>query len=159
MKTPTNDPCEDTTTYSTAHWRLALPKAWTFEPSKSGESYFESPDHSIGIYLRTVQPKHQSVSPIDHLKGVMSILKRNLAPKSKGWRVVDEAIINDTPQPEAYFEAIDIQNIYRIYAKGSIFWPFSVMISYHDYCCEDIAASRATQTNLLASFTTGPTSR
>jgi hypothetical protein len=138
---------EDTTLVRGDSWTIALPEGWKApETLDNGTVYIDSNDESKGIYVATwmLAPEEAPMTPVaaaESFKDKDVEALQNM--EGYVWRLVDERV--DRPDPGVAVVMADHladANEYRIATKVIARPPLVVRAAFHDYLCNDYAASR-----------------
>ena len=128
-------------------WTIALPDGWKApEPISNGTVYIDSFDESKGIYLTTwlLPPEDASSAPADAAESFKDKdLEALHSMEGYTWQLVEEHV--DEPDAGVVMVTMDHlagANEYRIVTKIIARPPVVVRAAFHDYSCDDYAASR-----------------
>ena len=127
-------------------WEIALPPAWQKRgETETGELYFESEDGTKGMYIATWRIElEEGRSPVQvaqsFRKGALASLD---AMAGYEWQLVADASENVGLATIAVTDAWTEDRSYRIACKVLVQLPLVVRAAFHDYLCEDLAASQA----------------
>ena len=128
-------------------WTIVLPDGWKApETLENGTVYIDSVDESKGIFVTTwmLAPEDASTSPAAAAesfkdKDVQALQQMD----GYTWRLVDERV--DTPETGVAVALADHMadaHEFRIATKVIARPPLVVRAAFHDYNCDDHAASR-----------------
>jgi hypothetical protein len=127
-------------------WTIALPAGWKApETLENGTVYIDSVDESKGVFVTTwrlapedgTSPAAAAASFKDKDVEALQLME------GYSWRLVDERV--DAPQTGVAVVIADHladANEYRIATKVIARLPLVVRAAFHDYVCDDYAASR-----------------
>jgi hypothetical protein len=128
-------------------WTIALPEGWKVpETLENGTVYIDSVDESKGIYVTTwrLGPEDASTSPAAAAesfkdKDVQALQEMD----GYAWRLVGEHVdALETGRAVVIADHLADANEYRIATKVIARPPLVVRAAFHDYKCDDYAASR-----------------
>jgi hypothetical protein len=135
----------ETTVVRTDSWSLALPEGWR-EPEtlENGTVYLDALDRSKGIYITvwTLEPGEsrtpEAVAESFKSKDVQALEDM----EGYGWRCVEERADRSGDTIVLLADHLAAANEYRIATRIVARLPVVVRAAFHDYLCEDYAASR-----------------
>lgn len=127
-------------------WEMDLPADWTQAGGGGGdETYFESGDGTKGIYIAACLVEEGAgrssaeVAQAFRDAGLLSLR----AMRGHAWELLaDEAQTTDGTAV-VVTDAVAAAQGYRIVCKVLAMLPLVVRAAFHDYLCEDLAASQS----------------
>lgn len=139
----------------TDSWSLALPEGWR-EPEtlENGTVYLDSVDQSKGIYITvwTLQPgdsatpdvaaesfKSKDVQALEDMDGYQ-------------WRCIEERADRGGDTVVLFVDHLAAAHEYRIATRILARLPVVLRAAFHDYLCDDYAASRDYFAPIIASL-------
>jgi hypothetical protein len=135
-------------------WTIVLPDGWR-EPETldNGTVYIDADDESKGIYLTswTLTPDDDAGSLEAVARSFVTRDVLGLEENEDGWRRVDERTEVTQDGAVVLVDLADA-NQYRIATKVIARPPLVVRGAFHDYLCDDYAASQAYFAPIIASL-------
>ena len=130
-------------TVSTDHWEAQLPEDWFHKPGQSERAvYFESPDHTAGVYLSTWRPNGQTL--VAAARDAQAAVKRNLPTADDSvWEILKAKEDVSDAGFDLRSEYFNRKEAYRIESRILGRTDYYVLLNFHDYDCADPAASAA----------------
>lgn len=137
------------TTYYTIRtdtWIMSLPSDWVQRDAGASSSvYFEAGDGAKGMYISTWSLSADDMRSPEEVARVFRAHDLKSLDNMGGyeWRIVSDV---DDITPDACGMVTDClarENNYRVIGKILAAPPFVVRASFHDYACNDYAASKA----------------
>ena len=137
----------DTTLVRGDSWTIALPEGWKApEALDNGTVYIDSVDESKGIYLTawTLGPQDAPASPAAAAESFKDKDVEALHQmEGYTWRLVEERVEEpETGVAVVIADHLADANEFRIVTKVIARLPLVVRAAFHDYACDDHAASR-----------------
>ena len=128
-------------------WTMALPDGWKApETLDNGTVYIDTIDESKGIFITTwmLAPDDPPMRPVAAAESFRNKDVQALqSMEGYTWRLVDESV--DVPESAVavvFADHLADANEYRIATKVIARPPLVVRAAFHDYVCDDYAASR-----------------
>lgn len=143
--------------YASADWEIHLPLDWTGKgDTGAGEQYFESGDGTKGIYIGSWRiPPVEGRTTQQWVESFRNAEQASLlALGTYAWELlVDETVCLGTTAM-AWADAWARPQSYRIASKVLLRVPLVVRAAFHDYLCDDLAASQSYFAPLIESLRT-----
>ena len=138
---------EGTTLVRGDSWTMALPEGWKApETLENGTVYLDAFDESKGIYVTTwmLAPEDAPTTPAAAAESFKDKDVQALEQmEGYVWELVDERVeAPDTDVAVVIADHLAEVNEYRIATKVIARLPLVVRAAFHDYNCNDYAASR-----------------
>jgi len=137
-------------------WAIALPADWlaTAPGPDRGQLYVESADGAKGMYVSSWDA---SASRFDTpLKLAESFKENSLATLRNmpdlEWQLIEERAEHDAQGATIYLDSLAAASAYRIAGKIMVRGHTVIRATFHDYDCQDYAASRAYFAPIIASL-------
>ena len=126
---------------SSSFWKASLPDGWLrLEREPKEVVYFESPDHTAGIYFSTWRINGQSLSSA--LEDTRRIERRNLPKSDHGhWEALRDSQVVKGSEVESIVEYFNRVDKYRILSRLLGRDDQYIRVTYHDYGCVDLKVS------------------
>ena len=137
-------------------WTMALPDDWEQkETTESGSLCFECVDGSKGLFVTTWDLGTESSRTPRDVASAFQRMSAAALDKMDGytWKLVAEHILPaDVASAVLVSDHVAPANSYRIVTKILARPPVVIRASFHDYLCEDYAASVAYFSPILESL-------
>jgi hypothetical protein len=137
-------------------WTVSLPDDWEQkETTESGSLCFECADGSKGLFVTTWDLGTEVGKPPTEVATAFQRMSAVALDNMDGytWKVVDErTIASDRTSAILVSDHVAPANSYRIVTKILARPPLVIRASFHDYLCDDYAASLGYFTPILESL-------
>ena len=146
---------DPTTVFSTDHWALILPDGWVYQKQEDPGPYFESPDSSVGLYIRVIRknPNIELMNDLDWLNSIMAIQERSLlSMPNSSFIVLKQQVLTEAKGTIGFLEGLDEGANYRISCLHFLRSLLCITVNLHDYHCTNLVKSRSMEGALLAGF-------
>lgn len=140
--------------YANHLWRICLPLDWSDgEGSLEDTLYFESQDKSKGLYIGTLSCAGSDKTLDEVMNRIMRIgLQSMHAMEGSHWEVVQMEKTQSAGAHHWVVDCLDEHSQYRIVTKLIARPPLVISATFHDYLCEDLAASNRQLEAIIASL-------
>lgn len=133
-------------TIRTDTWIMSLPSDWVQrEAGSSASLYFEAGDGSKGMYISTWSLREDDRRFPEEVAKVFRAHDLKSLDNMGGyeWRIIDDVGDVTSAACAMVTDCLAAENSYRVVGKILAAPPFVVRASFHDYACNDYAASKA----------------
>jgi hypothetical protein len=136
---------------STDFWAAELPHDWVRGDADPPQVYFESPDHTAGIYISTWQIAGESLQKaLERTRAIE--LKHLPKPTSGFWQVLLSMPIAAAAEIDTRADYLNRADQYRIVSRLLGRGEKYVRITFHDYGCGDLVQSNQRYEPIVSSF-------
>ncbi|HVZ45369.1 MAG TPA: hypothetical protein VHA82_16275 [Ramlibacter sp.] len=143
------------TVVRTASWQLRLPADWADRTETASEEvYFESADGTKGVYIATwnipMGAEHDGKQAAKSFRRAEQASLRRMQGYS--WDLLQDESITLGATTVAISDAFARGQAYRIASKVIAHVPLVVRAAFHDYQCDDLAASQRYFADIIESL-------
>jgi hypothetical protein len=124
-------------------WEFLVPDSWNLKENDSGVSYFEAPDGTQGMYIKSIELKAPKDSAHDLADYIQGIHQRSFEdPNASQWRIADRRGVLDGMLYRSALDMYDQASAYRVLSLVVSDAQQAIQVTVHDYLCEDYTAAK-----------------
>lgn len=135
-------------------WEFELPDGWLHKDNESSDSYFEDPDGTKGLYVKSIDLPEPKSTPQQVAEYIQDVHFRGFADATDNpWKVVDRRFSNGCGLTRSALDLYDAKANYRVLSLVVCNRQSALQITVHDYWCERYSATRGAFAQLESSIT------
>ena len=125
-------------------WEFSIPDGWDQKSFDSGVTYFQHPDETKGLYVKSIElnePQNSSLQLAQYIQQVheSSFRETNL---DAAWEVVDRRNRVDGALTHSALDLYDAKANYRVLSLVVCDRASALQLTFHDYWCENYPSAR-----------------